>query len=437
MSTINTNSLDVNYPIPGQNNSSQGFRTNFASIKNNLDIAGNEITDLQNKVVLKSALANSTINNDMANTLISNAATLNFRATTYNLGSALAGNIVIDTSLADVQYGVVSENVTLTFGNWAPVGTERKIQLQFNFSNANARINFPAAVVSSNNNYGLTMLENNGNDGIAYVTCSYDVSQLNFILTSTDCGNTIYIEPTNRPYKATQILERTPPSTGYVGDTTGTICMDPALNQLTITTTYANDAILTSGSTSQLYTDLPVVFTAGPAGVTTEANLALGTTYYIRNVVSGNTFTVSSSIGGANVNLAGNVAIMYANPIGYVYVATDDYNGSPLEVNVDRTYANGTMDISGANTATLANNAPVHFISFANVSNTGGLDSNLVYYVKSVIGSTMTISRTRTNGVAGSTVTLENYDPGVGNVVCIACATIGNDIWKRIPLTPF
>jgi hypothetical protein len=434
MSTINTNSLDVNYPIPGQNNSSQGFRTNFASIKNNLDIAGNEITDLQNKVVLKSALANSSINNDMANTLISNAATLNFRATTYNLGSALAGNLVIDTSLADVQYGVISEDVTLNFGNWAPVGTERKIQLLFNFSNANAKISFPSEVVSSNNNYGLTILENYGSDGLAYVTCLYNVSQLNFLLTSTDCGNTIYIEPTNRPYKASQLIERTPPSTGYVGDTAGTVCIDPSLNQLTLTSTLANDVIVTSGTTTQLYTDLPVVFTAGPAGVTTETNLTLGTTYYVRNVVSSTEFTVSSSLGGANVNLTGNVAVMYANPISYLYVATDDYNGTPYEKNVLQTYSNGTITLT--NTTSLANNAPVHFTSFPN-ANTGGLDSNLVYYIKSISGNDITISRTRTNGAAGSTVTLTNYTPAGNSIVCVACVTIGNDIYKRVPLTPF
>ena len=53
MSTINTNALDVNYPIPGVNNNSQGFRDNFASIKTNLNTAATEITDLQNKVVVK------------------------------------------------------------------------------------------------------------------------------------------------------------------------------------------------------------------------------------------------------------------------------------------------------------------------------------------------------------------------------------------------
>ena len=48
MSTINTNAINVNYPVPGVNNNSQGFRDNFASIVTNLNTAGNEITDLQN-----------------------------------------------------------------------------------------------------------------------------------------------------------------------------------------------------------------------------------------------------------------------------------------------------------------------------------------------------------------------------------------------------
>ena len=65
--------MNTNYPVPGVNNNSQGFRDNFAAIKTNLNAAGTEITDLQNKVVVKQALANSTLNNDMANTLISNA----------------------------------------------------------------------------------------------------------------------------------------------------------------------------------------------------------------------------------------------------------------------------------------------------------------------------------------------------------------------------
>ena len=49
MSTINTNGINVNYPIPGQNNSTQGFRDNFSAIKTNINTAGQEITELQQK----------------------------------------------------------------------------------------------------------------------------------------------------------------------------------------------------------------------------------------------------------------------------------------------------------------------------------------------------------------------------------------------------
>ena len=98
MSSINTNGINVNYPVPGVNNNSQGFRDNFAAIKTNLNTASTEITDLQNKVVLKQALTGTTLNNDMANALISNASTRSFRATMYNLGGDLSGIVSINAS---------------------------------------------------------------------------------------------------------------------------------------------------------------------------------------------------------------------------------------------------------------------------------------------------------------------------------------------------
>ena len=212
MSTINTNGLDVNYPVPGQNNSSQGFRNNFASIKNNLDTAGTEISDLQNKVVVKAALDNTIVNNDMANTLISNCATRSFRATTYNLGNALSGTVVVDCSLGDVQYGTVAGNVTLDFASWGPSGTQSNVELQLNVSNANAFITFPSEVVSSNNNFGLTTLENY--DGTTSVSIPYGLSEVDYRLSTRDCGNTITIEPYNRPRQTTQIQQRTPTPRG-------------------------------------------------------------------------------------------------------------------------------------------------------------------------------------------------------------------------------
>lgn len=227
MSQINTNGIDVNYPIPGQNNSTQGFRDNFTQIKNNLDITANEITDLQNKVVLKSALTGTVLDNNMANAQISNVSTRGFRGTTYNLGNALAGIVTIDTNKADLHYGTVNGNVTLQFKNWAPTGTHGKVSLRLNVANANAVISLPSQVVSSNNNFGTTLLENfelSGN--VATITVPNAGEILEYTFTTVDCGNTVTVTPVNRPYKATQVINRTPTRIGAVGDKAGTIAVD-------------------------------------------------------------------------------------------------------------------------------------------------------------------------------------------------------------------
>ena len=49
-SLINTTAIDITYPVAGQDNDTQGFRTNFGSIANNLSIAASEITTLQTTV---------------------------------------------------------------------------------------------------------------------------------------------------------------------------------------------------------------------------------------------------------------------------------------------------------------------------------------------------------------------------------------------------
>ena len=421
MSAINTNGLDVNYPIPGQNNSSQGFRNNFASIKTNLDTAGTEISDLQNKVVVKSALDNTIVNNDMANTLISNCATRSFRATTYNLGNALSGTVTVNCSLGDVQYGTVASNVTFNFASWGPAGTQSNVELQLATSNSQAFITFPAAVVSSNNNFGLTTLENY--DGTTSVSFPYGVSLVDYRLSSMDCGNTITIEPYNRPRQTTQIQQRTPSPKGYQGDVVGTTCVDSGAIQLSITSSNAADFLNTT-NTTELYTDLPVIFT----GVSMEANITIGTTYYVRNVSANTYFTVSSTIGGANVNLAGNASptsAMLANPVQYMYVATQDYNSTQYTRTVTNTNATGNL-VTLDSTTSLAANDPIVFTG----TTFGGITAGTIYYIKAVSSPNVTLSRTRTNGVAGSTVTLTTASGS-----CTATVTSGSDIWKRTALT--
>ena len=418
MSSINTNPINVNYPIPGVNNSSQGFRDNFASIVTNLNTAATEITDLQNNVVVKQALSGTTINNNMANTLISNASTRSFRATTYNLGNALSNTVLVNVSLADVQYGTVAANTVINFGSWAPTGTQSNVQLNLAVSNANAVIQFSSNVVISNDT-GSTTLENFSNvGGLVTITVPYGVSQLNYLISTTDCGNTLYISPINRPRVSTTVQERIVPPTGLQGDVNGDVAVSPSVNQLAITSSNAADYFSTS-NTTQLYTDLPVVFT----GTSFEANIISGTTYYVRNVSANTYFTVSSTVGGANVNLAGSTGTMYANPASYVYVATDSYNATAYSKSVISTTVT-TNAVTLDNTTSLVLNAPIIF-----TANIAELKSNTVYYVKSISSPNITVSQSRTNGVADTVVTLSSNSVGT-----TANIYVGNDIWKRIAL---
>lgn len=422
MSTINTNGINVNYPVPGVNNNSQGFRDNFNAIKNNLNIAATELSDLENKVVLKQALVDTTLNNDMANTLISNASTRSFRATTYNLGNALSGTVLVDVSLGDVQYGTIAGNTTFQFGSWAPTGTQSNLQLQLNVSNANAVITFPSEVVFANNNFGVTTLENYANiANTPTVSIPFEVTTLDYRLSTLDCGNTITIEPFNRPRKSTQIQLRTPTPTGAIGDVTGTICVDTGVNQLTVTSSNSADYFTTTGNTTQLFPGMPVVFT----GTSFEANVTSGTTYYVRNVVSSTTFTVATTNAlSGNIDLAGSTGNMYLNPIQYMYVATDDYNSTTYSKSVTNTTVS-TNDITLNNTTSLVVNAPIVFSG----TTFGGIVANTIYYIKTISSPNITVSQTRTNGVADTAVTLTTASGS-----CSATITVGNDIWKRIAL---
>lgn len=240
MSAINTNGINVNYPTPGVNNSTQGFRDNFASIKNNLDTTKTEVTDLQLKAVVKSGLTGVTLNNDMANTLISNALVRSFRATTYPIGNDISGTIVIDVSKGDVQYGTIVGDTTITFGGWAPRNTQSNVQLNLNIANAEAVINFPdsnyqSQVLVSGMTKTVDLLENYGSISTIsgqneiltnQVTVPAGVTELQYTFSSIDCGTTIDVYPLNRNQSVSRINLRTPSLYGAPGDTAGAVCSD-------------------------------------------------------------------------------------------------------------------------------------------------------------------------------------------------------------------
>lgn len=427
MSQINTNGITTNYPIPGQNNSTQPFRDNWSQITTQLNTAAGEITDLQSKAVLKAALNNTTLNNDLANTLISNAAISGFRSTTYNLGNALAGAVLVNVNQADVQFGAVQGNVTLQFGGWSPTNTESNVVVRFSMTNPNAVISFPNNCVASNNNFGVTLLENFAMIGnVATVTAPANAGILEYQFTSLDCGNTITVTPVNRPFQATQAVTRDPPPTGILGDVNGDIAVGSSLDQLTVISSTAAGNYFSTANTYQLYPQLPVVFT----GNVFEANITPGTTYYVRNVVSSTDFTVATDFAvTANVQVADNTGnVMYANPASYLYVATGSFNSNTISKTVTNTFSTNNFIVLST-TSNLSVNSPIVFTG--NVF--GGLVANQVYYITTIDSgnSQIAVSNARQYGVAGANV---NFSTANGTATA-TCYTGGNDIWRRVNLT--
>jgi hypothetical protein len=399
-SAINTNGINVNYPVPGINNSSQGFRDNFAAIRTDLNTAATEITDLQNNAVLKTALSGTTLNNDMANTLISNALTRGFRASTYNLGNAISGIVTVNASLGDVQYGTIAGNTTIQFTGWAPSGTQSNVQLQLAISNANAVISLPNAV-SITGSYGVTTVENFSNvANVPTLTIPYGVTQVDYRFSSVDCGNTVVIEPYNRPRQSTQLQQRTPSPVGKQGDVVGTFSMDPATSIAfaTCTATDGTYDIITCDSTVGFYLDMPVAFTG-----TTFGGILGGATYYVRSVPSSTTFTISTVPGtyagpGQINNLTTATGTMYVSPISYLYASTGSYEGTvatkyATNTNAVTTTVTGTNTTSSGNLITVSSTAnfvvgnPVAFSgTISNVYATATYATSNVITVSSTAG---------------------------------------------------
>ena len=145
-SQVNPNNVDGTYPVAGQDNDSQGFRDNFTNIRNNLTFAKAELEDLQNKAVLKSALNNTTLSNDLAGNAIVNGALTSWRETYNNVGS-VSGATTIDFANGNHQKITLGGATTLAFtfpSNSS--GQQAKIALWVNVSNAAYTLTLPAAV---------------------------------------------------------------------------------------------------------------------------------------------------------------------------------------------------------------------------------------------------------------------------------------------------
>jgi hypothetical protein len=117
-SNINPNNIDGTYPIAGQDNNSQGFRDNFTQTKVNFQYAAEEITALQDNVLLKGPLtAGGTVSNNLDGTLLYDATMQDFAATRVDLGT-VSGTCTVNYASGHYQTVTISSGITLAFTNF-------------------------------------------------------------------------------------------------------------------------------------------------------------------------------------------------------------------------------------------------------------------------------------------------------------------------------
>jgi len=144
-SNINPNNIDGNYPVAGQDNNSQGFRDNFTNTQTNFEFAANEITDLQNKAVLKAALTGTTLNNDMGGSILSNAQLQGMSESVVSLGT-VSGTTIVNYDLGSYQTLTTNGAVTLSFTNFPAAGAAASVTVQVTVANVIHTLILPAAV---------------------------------------------------------------------------------------------------------------------------------------------------------------------------------------------------------------------------------------------------------------------------------------------------
>jgi|TARA_R110001592_G_scaffold107965_1_gene301942 hypothetical protein len=147
-SKIVPGNVDGTYPKAGRDNSSQGFRDNFTSIKNNFTEAQGEINDMQTNK------ANLNATNNFNGSTIQNAKMKDNSEEIFAHGSVSSGSISLDHENGHYQTATITADTTFSFLNF-PSGAVGRIILDITVAPTSTGIlTFPSAVIKADNVVG-------------------------------------------------------------------------------------------------------------------------------------------------------------------------------------------------------------------------------------------------------------------------------------------
>lgn len=258
-SQINPNDIDGAYPVAGQDNNSQGFRDNFTNTKQNFAYAASEITDLQNNVVLKSALTGTSLDNNMGGSLLYDAVIQDFAATRVAIGT-VSGAQTINYASGHYQTLTTSGSVSLSFSNFPASGVQAWLIVRVTVANVAHTLTLPAAVGSGNSAASVLGIQGISSNVISFAT----TGTYEFLFHTEDGGSTVYLSELTRPRNSfTNPLLLTGNE-----DLAASAAASLALTTSYFTTAASETATLAAGSAGQIKVFSAVDVTAGNMVIT-------------------------------------------------------------------------------------------------------------------------------------------------------------------------
>lgn len=260
-SQVSGSNINANYPIPGQNNSSQGFRDNFAAIKVALNRTAVELTQLRQNAVFKNPVDGlSAQGNDYSYGKIVRPQLLSYTETIVDLGQQ-SGSVYIDFNRGNFQKLTVYTDVGPSFRN-IPAGNQSAIiKIWFNVMNPGATCSLPESTIYGTN----TSFIKSGK-----ITFPARGDYL-LVLQSVDNGKKFFVYSLSG-LTDFRFLPSSASSSGTVSSTTGGSLTDLDLTQIPIASVSDFGIVKVDGTTVGIFDGVLSVIGGVPA-VSSDARL--------------------------------------------------------------------------------------------------------------------------------------------------------------------
>jgi len=149
-SQINPYNINGQYPVAGQDNNSQGFRTNFTNTSTNFEYAAQEITALQTNSVLNASLTNTgtPASNDLNQSTLFNGIMYQMTDQLTTLGT-VSTNTTLDFTAGSYFTFTTGGSVTVAFSN-LPAANFGTWTVAITVASTAHTVTFPATVNLNN-----------------------------------------------------------------------------------------------------------------------------------------------------------------------------------------------------------------------------------------------------------------------------------------------